>query len=64
MIANGVASVYGFLVLFLPAESLLWRLVLCFDVVSLKTGELFLLSTIVGWDQIIDFWDSYECFIQ
>ncbi|XP_038888604.1 CASP-like protein 1C1 [Benincasa hispida] len=32
VIANAVASVYGFLVLFLPAESLLWRLVLCFDV--------------------------------
>lgn len=33
VIANAVASVYGFLVLFLPAESLLWRLVLCFDVI-------------------------------
>ncbi|KAA0031575.1 CASP-like protein 1C1 [Cucumis melo var. makuwa] len=33
VIANSVASVYGFLVLFLPAESLLWRLVLCFDVI-------------------------------
>ncbi|KAG6572362.1 CASP-like protein 1C1, partial [Cucurbita argyrosperma subsp. argyrosperma] len=33
VIANAIASVYGFFVLFLPAESLLWRLVLCFDAI-------------------------------
>ena len=43
VIANAIASVYGFFVLFLPAESLLWRLVLCFDAVTLKTRDPFLL---------------------
>lgn len=33
MIANAIVSVYGFLVLFLPSESLLWRLVVALDVV-------------------------------
>ncbi|GAU13817.1 hypothetical protein TSUD_261440, partial [Trifolium subterraneum] len=31
VIANSVVTVYGFLVLFLPAESLLWRLVVAMD---------------------------------
>lgn len=35
MIANAVVSVYGFLVLFLPSESLLWRLVVALDMVNL-----------------------------
>ncbi|KAJ4975675.1 hypothetical protein NE237_000781 [Protea cynaroides] len=33
MIANAIVSVYGFLVLFLPSESLLWRLVVALDVI-------------------------------
>ncbi|CAJ2656205.1 CASP-like protein 1C1 [Trifolium pratense] len=33
VIANSVVTVYGFLVLFLPAESLLWRLVVAMDMV-------------------------------
>ncbi|KAJ8763810.1 hypothetical protein K2173_003592 [Erythroxylum novogranatense] len=33
VIANGVVSVYGFLVLFLPSESMLWRLVVALDAV-------------------------------
>lgn len=33
MIANAIVSVYGFLVIFLPAQSLLWRLVIALDVV-------------------------------
>ncbi|KAL3714974.1 hypothetical protein ACJRO7_006822 [Eucalyptus globulus] len=33
MIANAVVSVYSFLVIFLPAETLLWRLVAAFDMV-------------------------------
>jgi len=33
MIANAIVSVYGVLVLFLPSESLLWRLVVALDVV-------------------------------
>ncbi|XP_068334390.1 CASP-like protein 1C1 [Pyrus communis] len=32
-IANAIATVYGFLVLFLPSESQLWRLVVALDVV-------------------------------
>ncbi|XP_042501335.1 CASP-like protein 1C1 [Macadamia integrifolia] len=33
VIANAIVSVYGFLVLFLPSESLLWRLVVALDVI-------------------------------
>ncbi|GMY10097.1 CASP-like protein 1C1 [Fagus crenata] len=33
VIANAIVSGYGFLVLFLPSESLLWRLVFALDVV-------------------------------
>lgn len=33
MISNSVVTVYGFLVLLLPAESLLWRLVVAMDLV-------------------------------
>ncbi|KAK7263659.1 hypothetical protein RJT34_31253 [Clitoria ternatea] len=33
VIANSVVTVYGFLVLFLPKESLLWRLVVALDLV-------------------------------
>ncbi|WJX42833.1 hypothetical protein P8452_30017 [Trifolium repens] len=33
VIANSIVTVYGFLVLFLPAESLLWRLVVAMDMV-------------------------------
>ncbi|GAB4824933.1 hypothetical protein Ancab_007805 [Ancistrocladus abbreviatus] len=33
VVANGIASVYSLLVLFLPPESLLWRLVVAIDVV-------------------------------
>ncbi|GMN27973.1 hypothetical protein TIFTF001_001890 [Ficus carica] len=33
VIANAIVSVYGFLVLFLPSKSLLWRLVVAFDLV-------------------------------
>ncbi|KAF4362425.1 hypothetical protein CsatB_017912 [Cannabis sativa] len=33
MIANAIVSVYGFLVIFLPSESLLWRLVIAMDLV-------------------------------
>ncbi|XP_057455671.1 CASP-like protein 1C1 [Lotus japonicus] len=33
VIANSVVTVYGFLVFFLPAESLLWRLVVAMDLV-------------------------------
>ncbi|EXC25512.1 hypothetical protein L484_009820 [Morus notabilis] len=33
VIANAIVSVYGILVLFLPSESLLWRLVVAFDLV-------------------------------
>ncbi|CAI0553933.1 unnamed protein product [Linum tenue] len=33
VIANVVVTIYGFLVLFLPSESQLWRLVLVFDLV-------------------------------
>ncbi|KAF8411156.1 hypothetical protein HHK36_003699 [Tetracentron sinense] len=33
VIANAIGSVYGLLVFFLPAESLLWRLVVALDVV-------------------------------
>ncbi|PON39284.1 Casparian strip membrane protein [Parasponia andersonii] len=33
MIANAIVSVYGFLVLFLPSESSLWRLVITLDLV-------------------------------
>ncbi|KAJ1397496.1 Casparian strip membrane protein [Sesbania bispinosa] len=33
VIANSIVTVYGFLVLFLPAESLLWRLVVAMDLV-------------------------------
>ncbi|KAB1209937.1 hypothetical protein CJ030_MR6G028579 [Morella rubra] len=33
VIANGIVSAYGLLVLFLPPESLLWRLVIALDVV-------------------------------
>ncbi|XP_062107329.1 CASP-like protein 1C1 [Humulus lupulus] len=33
MIANAIVSVYGFLVIFLPAKSLLWRLVIAMDLV-------------------------------
>ncbi|KAL0001933.1 hypothetical protein SO802_015714 [Lithocarpus litseifolius] len=33
VIANAIVSVYGVLVLFLPSESLLWRLVVALDVV-------------------------------
>ena len=35
MIANAIVSVYGLLVLFLPSESLLWRLVIALDLVSI-----------------------------
>ncbi|XP_030466480.1 CASP-like protein 1C1 [Syzygium oleosum] len=31
LIANAIVSVYSFLVIFLPAETLLWRLVAAFD---------------------------------
>ncbi|XP_043689725.1 CASP-like protein 1C1 [Telopea speciosissima] len=33
VIANAIVSIYGFLVLFLPSESLLWRLVVAVDVI-------------------------------
>ncbi|KAJ0051836.1 hypothetical protein Pint_02244 [Pistacia integerrima] len=33
VIANAIVSIYGFLVLFLPSESLLWRLVVALDMV-------------------------------
>ncbi|WRX14600.1 Casparian strip membrane protein domain - like 7 [Theobroma cacao] len=33
VIANAIVSIYGFLLLFLPSESLLWRLVVALDVV-------------------------------
>ncbi|KAI9177580.1 hypothetical protein LWI28_016885 [Acer negundo] len=33
VIANAVVSIYGFFVLFLPSESLLWRLVVALDLV-------------------------------
>ncbi|KEH17619.1 putative casparian strip membrane protein [Medicago truncatula] len=33
VIANSIVTVYGFFVLFLPAESLLWRLVVAMDMV-------------------------------
>ncbi|OMO67322.1 hypothetical protein COLO4_30183 [Corchorus olitorius] len=33
VISNAIATVYGFLLLFLPSESLLWRLVVALDVV-------------------------------
>ncbi|XP_068667396.1 CASP-like protein 1C1 [Aristolochia californica] len=33
VIANGIGSVYSFLVLFLPPKSMLWRLVVALDVV-------------------------------
>ena len=33
VIANAVVSIYGFFVLFLPSQSLLWRLVVVLDLV-------------------------------
>ncbi|XVE66201.1 hypothetical protein DITRI_Ditri08aG0061500 [Diplodiscus trichospermus] len=33
VIANAITSIYGFLLLFLPSESLLWRLVVALDAV-------------------------------
>lgn len=34
MIANSVVSVYSFIVLFVPSESSLWRLVVALDLVN------------------------------
>ncbi|GMP67199.1 hypothetical protein CsSME_00027269 [Camellia sinensis var. sinensis] len=34
LVANIIGAVYSFMVLFLPAESMLWRLVVALDVVS------------------------------
>ncbi|KAJ4729815.1 CASP-like protein [Melia azedarach] len=33
VVANAIVSIYGFLVLFLPSDSLLWRLVVALDMV-------------------------------
>ncbi|KAL5793783.1 hypothetical protein ACOSP7_002377 [Xanthoceras sorbifolium] len=33
VIANAIVSIYGFFVLFLPSESLLWRLVVALDLI-------------------------------
>lgn len=35
VIANAIVTVYGFLVLFLPSKSQLWRLVVALDMVNM-----------------------------
>ncbi|KAG5375034.1 hypothetical protein IGI04_039630, partial [Brassica rapa subsp. trilocularis] len=40
VIANAIVSVYSFLVLFLPKESLLWKFVVVLDLFFLVNGKL------------------------